>query len=85
MSAVLHRREVLDRVGLWETTWHVGQDLSWFLRATELGLGVHVLPDVVAYRRLHSANKGRLLAAHAADRLRILKASLDRRRLHTDP
>ena len=84
MSAVLHRRRVLDRVGLWETKWRLGQDLSWHLRADEIGVKMHMLPDIVVYRRLHVANKGRLLKEFSADRLRVLKESLDRRRAQSD-
>jgi glycosyltransferase involved in cell wall biosynthesis len=74
------RRPSFDRVGPFETHWRVGAFMSWYLRAREAGLRARVLDDVVAHRRLHAANHGRTMRGALIDRVRILKASLDRRR-----
>ena len=39
-----------------------------------------VLPDLVAYRRLHENNTGVKNLGNLSERMRVLKASLDRRR-----
>ena len=42
---------------------------------------MELLPDVLVFRRLHAANRSRRLAESSRrEYLRILKASLDRRR-----
>jgi glycosyltransferase involved in cell wall biosynthesis len=80
LQAMTFRRDAHLRVGLFESCWTIGQDMSWYMRAMEAGLRLRVLPDLVLRRRLHAANKGVRLGEHARQRLEILKAALDRRR-----
>jgi glycosyltransferase involved in cell wall biosynthesis len=80
VGTMLVTREAFDRVGPFETTLNVGEFISWYLRATELGLRSLMLPRVVMLRRLHDANTGLLRRPSYTDYVRALKASLDRRR-----
>jgi len=84
-STMLCRRAVFDRVGPFETRWKVGQDASWIMRARECGLRVVMLPDVVYMRRLHANNNCNTRSEYFGDRLRIIKAMLDRRRIRGVP
>ncbi len=79
-SALLIKRESFFRVGLFETQWKLAEFASWQVRVTELGLQTIVLPDLVAKRRLHETNKGIQQRQYQTEYIRILKASLDRRR-----
>jgi len=74
------RAELFQRVGPFRTEWRLGEFIDWHARATELGATSRVLPDVVARRRVHHANQSVAQPDSRADYLRILKASLDRRR-----
>jgi len=80
LPAMLIKREVFFRVGLFETNWEVGAEMSWYLRAMEIGLHIMILPDLVLLRRLHESNKGITKRRFITERAQILKASLDRRR-----
>jgi len=80
VPAMLIRRSVFDRTGMFETDLRVGVDLEWYLRVQELGVRVEVLPQTVLRRRLHARNTGIVGSQHASQRLQILKAALDRRR-----
>jgi glycosyltransferase involved in cell wall biosynthesis len=79
-SALLLPRATFLRVGLFETNWRMGEFTSWYLRAQEAGLRVAMLPELVAWRRLHQTNNGLQQRQSINDYVRILKASLDRRR-----
>ena len=79
-SALLIRREAFDRVGGFESEWHLGEFMDWYLRALEQGLKGLMLSEVVARRRLHADNLGVRERGSQGDYVRILKASLDRRR-----
>jgi hypothetical protein len=83
-STVMIRREAFKRVGPFETSMHVGEFISWYLRAAEIGLRMLMLEELVAWRRLHKTNTGILQRRALTDYVRILKASLDRRRLNAD-
>jgi hypothetical protein len=80
VGTLLVRRAAFDQVGPFETQWRVGEFISWHAQATDLGLALQMLPEVVMERRLHATNMGRTERAAAGDYLRIVKAALDRRR-----
>ncbi|WP_346925686.1 glycosyltransferase family A protein, partial [uncultured Arthrobacter sp.] len=79
-SAWLVRRAALERVGPLATDLAVGEFIGWFIRAKECGLRWSVVPQVVARRRIHAANTARARGDNHQDYVRILKASLNRRR-----
>jgi glycosyltransferase involved in cell wall biosynthesis len=84
-GTMLIRIESFFRVGLFDANYQTGEFLDWYFRAKEKGLREVLLPDVVMKRRIHSSNLGILKRntqtenTHA-DYIRVLKASIDRRR-----
>ena len=80
-GTMLVKRESFFRVGLFNTVWRRGIFNDWYLRATELGLRSRMMPDLLMLRRLHRGNHGIVNRDKSADYVRMIKASLDRRRL----
>jgi len=79
--SMLAKREVFARVGLLDVALEHGNDRDWFCRAAEHGVVMEMMPDVLVRRRLHESNRSSALSGNSrAEYLRILKASLDRRR-----
>lgn len=76
----LIRRASFEKVGLFDTSYDVGEFIDWYARAQELGLVSHLVPRVLLRRRLHTTNTGILQGGKRADYARLLKAALDRRR-----
>jgi len=74
------RREAFFQVGLFDTRYRIGDFIEWYGRAAEIGLNSLMLPEILARRRIHGSNTGVLQKGSQTDYLRILKASLDRRR-----
>jgi glycosyltransferase involved in cell wall biosynthesis len=73
------------RVGLFDPGVAMGEFLDWFARAQEAGLAYGVLPEVLAYRRIHAANMSITRKREAApEYAKLLKAALDRRRKKPD-
>lgn len=79
-SAALIRRSVLDRVGLFDTSYPHGCDTDWCLRAAEAGVEWHVLPNVDVRYRMHGRNQSYDVPGLKRDLFSALRASLDRRR-----
>ena len=79
MSMVV-RREAFERVGPFDERLLVSDDVDWVLRATELGIDMHVLDDVVLHRRAHDTNLSRDETARRHDHFLLLKARIDRKR-----
>lgn len=80
-SAMLIRREAFMRVGLFDTDYTVGEFIAWYLRAIEAGVKGELMQQHIALaRRIHKTNIGIEATDAHKDYIRILKASLDRRR-----
>ena len=79
-SSMLVKRESFSRVGPFETEWRVGEFINWYIKAKEIGLISFLIPEVVTKRRLHANNMSTRERDSKIDYVRILKASLDRRR-----
>ena len=59
ISTWLVRCSVFDRVGTFDETMPLSQDVDWHLRAQEQGVVIETLPDVLTRRRLHPGNRTR--------------------------
>jgi glycosyltransferase involved in cell wall biosynthesis len=80
-GTLLARRALFEAVGHFDTALRFGNDTDWFLRVADHGAEVELLPEVLLHRRLHGANRSiRLAQASRREYVRIVKASLDRRR-----
>lgn len=83
-NSSLFRRSVFDRVGPFDATLNVATDMDWMMRALDAATRVAILDELVYLRRIHTTNWGRVSFADAnRQRLHVLKAGLDRRRLAT--
>lgn len=78
-GTLLIKREAFLRVGLFDINYELGEFLDWFGKAKEIGMKSTILHEVVMKRRIHSSNSTLNLNAQM-DYIRVLKASLDRRR-----
>jgi len=76
----LMRRRDFAAVGPFDPAIKVGEFIDWFGRAREAGLRAHVVPDVLARRRLHERNQGRSNQGERRQYAQLLKRMLDRRR-----
>ena len=74
------KAEAFRTVGPFRTEWQLGEFIDWHSRAMERGLKSLLRPEVVVRRRVHTSNQSVAQRDSRGDYLRILKASLDRRR-----
>ena len=74
------RRSVFETIGLFRPGEDVGSVLDWILRAKDANILGGTLPQVLLTRRIHASNQSYGLKGVQHQRLKALKASLDRRR-----
>jgi glycosyltransferase involved in cell wall biosynthesis len=84
-NTLLIWRSAFDRYGLFDASLRTADFVPWYSYAVAAGLKTRVLPDVVAFRRLHGANTG-IVRRHdqQQESLMGLKRALDFRRKRQD-
>jgi glycosyltransferase involved in cell wall biosynthesis len=80
LGAMLAHRWVFEQVGNFNPIYWHGNDLDWFIRLKEAGIPIGIMPEVFLHRRIHGSNESRNQNVLARERVRILKASIDRKR-----
>ncbi len=78
-GTLLARLDVFRTVGPLDERYRVGEFMDWYGRASDQGLRIQMLPEVLSRRRVHAANHS-LKAKATQGYARVLKAALDRRR-----
>ncbi|MCF6171947.1 MAG: glycosyltransferase family 2 protein [Bacteroidales bacterium] len=79
-GTMLIRSGSFYKVGLFDPHYRKGVFNDWYLRASELGLTFKMQKEVFLKRRIHQKNHGITNRDKSVDYVRMLKASLDRRR-----
>ncbi len=79
ITLLISKRDFL-KVGDFQSKWKVAEFIDWYDRAKHMGLTEIVLPDVLAFRRIHEGNLNRLHRPDAKQYVAVLKEALDRRR-----
>src|SRR5262249_37419488 len=80
LQSCVFRREVFEKVGVFDQTLRYCFGWDWFMRARELDVFIVVHPEVMSYYRRHDTNMTLQLEASNKEFALILKRSLDRRR-----
>jgi hypothetical protein len=80
---MLVRRDVFERIGWFDVSLKLGETIDWVARFEEHGLIATAIDEVVLKRRIHATNTVIKEKHRQSDYLRILKASLDRRKQQT--
>ncbi len=79
-ATTLARREVFDRIGVFDESLWLGEDIDWLARAKDAGVVSATLEDIVLRYRVHAANTSRFTVANQAAILGILRDSVRRQR-----
>lgn len=79
-QAMLVRRSVFDRIGFFDPSLKLGETVDWVARFEESGLLAAAVDLVVVRRRIHGANTTIKQRDRLSDYVKVLKASIDRRR-----
>jgi glycosyltransferase involved in cell wall biosynthesis len=78
-AALTVRRATFARVGLFNEEYRSGEDTEWLVRASETGVSMARLPEVVIHRRIHGGNLStKTLQMRKANLMRIARESIRR-------
>ena len=80
LGASLMHRWVLDRIGHLNVSYFHGNDFDLFIRMREAKIPAHLVNSCLLRRRIHGGNLSQDQNTLARERVRILKAHMDRKR-----
>ncbi len=73
------QRVTFDSVGLFNMDYKCGEDTEWLVRASEVGVPMARLPEVILHRRIHGGNLSvHMIQMNKANLMRIAKESIRR-------
>jgi len=76
----LVRRTLFERIGGFDPDMRFGETVEWYCRARESGAPIELLPEVVAYRRVHGKNMTNSKREEQIDSLfAVLRAAMERK------
>jgi glycosyltransferase involved in cell wall biosynthesis len=78
--AMLARRSAFARIGPLDTRLTRADATDWFLRGIDLGLSILLIPQALLVHRMHDTNLSRHRESGKREFVRLVKATLDRRR-----
>ncbi len=81
VGSAVFRRAIFQRVGIFDETLYFSEDHDWFLRAREQHVRLAVMAQVTLLYRRHPGNMTRGRNHQGYQLVKVLKASLDRRRV----
>lgn len=79
-GTLVARRSVFKQIGLFDPAYRIGSDTDWLARAKDAGVSMVILPEVLLHRRIHRHNQSAQTQIMNLELIRLLKASIDRRR-----
>lgn len=80
-GTMMIKKESFNRVGYFSNNWELGEFIDWYLKAQEKKLQTLILPEILLKRRIHDTNMGIKKKDKLQDYIKIIKASLDRKKL----
>ena len=78
METLVARRQVFQRVGVFNTAYSIAEDVDWFARAKDMQVPTAVIPEVLLHKRIHDSNASSAAAVNTPNLLRILRHSIHR-------
>lgn len=79
-GATLIKKEIFDKVGLFNEDLIVAEYVDWFSRVKDAGISFKMIDDIILKRRIHSQNTGIQQRHHRLDYIRALKESIKRKK-----
>jgi glycosyltransferase involved in cell wall biosynthesis len=79
ITLLMSRKEFL-KIGMFEEQLRVAEFIEWQDRARHHGMALHMLSNVLAFRRIHADNIGRATKPNAHQYASSIKMVLDRKR-----
>jgi glycosyltransferase involved in cell wall biosynthesis len=80
LGSGIYRKEVFNKVGLFDSSLNFSEDVDWFNRVREQDVAMLAIDDITLFYRRHTTNMTQEMDLLKLRTIQMLKRSLDRRR-----
>lgn len=80
-STLMVRKDVFDKIGLFNPDYNTGSDTEWFFRAKDNHIKMEILQEVLTLRKIHKYNHSNLVGDSHIELLRIIRSSIFRKQM----
>lgn len=80
-STLMVRKELFNKIGLFDNTFKLGSDSEWFFRANEKNIKMKIMSDVLVHRLIHDSNHSHLVGNSHIELLKMVRQSILRKRI----
>jgi glycosyltransferase involved in cell wall biosynthesis len=84
METLVARRSVFAAIGGFDTSMALAEDADWYARASDHGIAMSIIPEVLLLKRIHSANASSDARTSNRELLKALKRSIERKKFRVD-
>ena len=79
-GSILIKKEIFEKVGVFDESLQAAEFIDWFDRTKNMGISSESIDETVLFRRLHLENNGVVNKNSQQDYLKVLRASLARKK-----
>lgn len=79
MENLVIRKEVFEKVGLFNTELSTAEDVDWYSRAHDLDVSNYLLDEVLLKKRIHGHNTSMNTTVNNKNLMKVLRSSLKRK------
>ncbi len=84
METLVVRRSAFEKIGLFDASLTIGEDVDWFARAKDFALPVWVVEETLLHKRVHDTNTSLNAPENNQNILRALHRSIQRQKNRTE-
>ena len=70
-STLMVRKEILNKIGLFDNNYKLGSDTEWFFRANEQKIKMKIMSEVLVHRLIHGSNHSHTVGNSHIELLKI--------------
>jgi glycosyltransferase involved in cell wall biosynthesis len=79
-GTLVARKSVFDQVGMFSADLSIACDVEWFKRANDYNIPMHIIPEVLLYKRIHNNNLSSDVTTNRRELFSVIRRTIGQRR-----
>jgi len=79
-GTLVARKSLFDLVGMFSGDFSIACDVEWFKRANDYNIPMHIIPEVLLYKRIHNNNLSSDVTTNRRELFSVIRRTIGQRR-----